>query len=288
VKTGIGMLTNGAKQLVKKVIGAAGLEVRRLPREEPVNEVTYSAYDEQILIGQYLEQLACKERFCVDIGASDGTSFSNTYALFQNGWAGLAVECDAEKFAALAVRLKNFAGAALSRCRVTPANVIGLLEAHGVPANFTFLSLDIDGYDYYVLEQLLERFQPSLICAEINEKIPPPIKFSVKWSPDYWWATDHFYGQSLAQLAHLGSRHDYALTRVEFNNAFLIQRAICPVAAVTPEAAYRTGYADRPDRKKKTPWNADMEALLTMPPQEGVEFLRKYFAKYEGKYICEL
>jgi hypothetical protein len=274
--------------MVKRMVRAAGLEIRRLPREESAIEVIYSAFDEQVIIERYIEQLACKQRFCVDIGASDGISCSNTYALFRAGWAGLAVECDGEKFTALAGRLRASSGAQLSNCRVTPENVESLLRAHGVPREFGFLSLDIDGYDYFVLERILEAYRPSLICAEINEKIPPPIKFTVKWESRYRWATDHFYGQSIAQLATLAMRYDYALARLDINNAFLIPHEICPVPALSPEAAYRTGYAERPDRKQKVPWNADMETLLTMPPQQGIEFLRKFFAKYEGKYICEL
>jgi hypothetical protein len=148
--------------------------------------------------------------------------------------------------------------------------------------------LDIDGYDYFVLERIMEAYRPSLICAEINEKIPPPIKFTVKWDPAYRWATDHFYGQSISQLAMLCTRHDYTLARLDFNNAFLMPREICPAPALSPEEAYQEGYVQRPDRKEKAPWNADMEELLTMPPEQAILFIRRYFAKYEGKYLCEL
>ena len=283
-------MINAAKRVVKKVFEAAGLEIhRRQPRAENVEEVINSAFDEQNIIREYLQQLLLQEpRCCVDIGASDGVSCSNSYALFRSGWSGLAVECDGEKFAALSSRLKGSAGVSLSRCRVTPDNVVMLLSAHGVPREFSFLSLDIDGYDHFVLESILQSFRPSLICSEINEKIPPPIKFTVKWDPSYRWATDHFYGQSIEQLARLSAQHNYALVRLEFNNAFLIPQKICPVPALTPEEAYRKGYVERPDRKEKLPWNADMETLLTLPPEEALQFILGRFAKYEGKFICEL
>jgi hypothetical protein len=63
---------------------------------------------------------------------------------------------------------------------VTPNNVVSLLLANDTPKEFAFLNLDLDGYDYFVLEQILTHYRPKLICKEINEKIPPPIKFSVK------------------------------------------------------------------------------------------------------------
>ncbi|MBI3663847.1 MAG: hypothetical protein HY234_12465 [Acidobacteria bacterium] len=276
------------KKAVKTVFRTAGLEIRKVQRVRGPENPVHSAFDEQIIVQDYLRQLPLGENFCVDIGASDGITCSNTYALFGAGWPGLAVECDGEKFAALAEHYKRFPGARLCNGRVTPENVVEVLKSHSVPERFTFLSLDIDGYDYFVLAAILQSFRPSLICTEINEKIPPPIKFTVKWDPGYRWATDHFYGQSISQLATLCERHGYALVRLEFNNAFLISQEICPVPALTPDAAYRRGYAERPNRLEKTPWNADVDLLLRLPPEEGVEFIRSYFAKYEGKYVCEL
>ena len=42
-------------------------------------------------------------------------------------------------------------------------------------------------------EEWLTRYRPELICAEVNEKIPPPLKFSVRWDPNYRWSNDHFW-----------------------------------------------------------------------------------------------
>ena len=44
------------------------------------------------------------------------------------------------------------------------------------------LSLDLDGNDIYILEELIKQIkQPSLIIAEYNAKFPPPIKFKIKY-----------------------------------------------------------------------------------------------------------
>jgi len=74
--------------------------------------------------------------------------------------------------------------------------------------------IDIDGYDYFVLDELLSAFRPAIICAEINEVIPPPIKFTVKWHPSYVWGENHFFGQSICQLNLLCEKYDYALVEL--------------------------------------------------------------------------
>ena len=147
----------------------------------------YSHLDEEYIINAYLKEDLGLEKggYCVDIAVSNGISMSNTYSLYKNGWSGLAVEFDARKFSYLASNYSAFSDVNLAKCKVRPQNVLSLLSANETPENFDFLSLDIDGYDFFVLEQILERYRPRLICTEINEKIPPPIKFTVKWYFSY-------------------------------------------------------------------------------------------------------
>jgi hypothetical protein len=258
---------------------------RELKKKDP-NIVSH--LDEQILISKYINELGLDSRTCVDIAASDGVTMSNTYALFRDGWQGLAVEYDDRKFAKLAHTYATFPGVNLAKCKVTPENVVWLLKANQLPKKIGFLSLDIDGYDYFVLEQVLSEFRPQLACVEVNEKIPPPIKFSVKWNPNYFWKVDHFYGQSISQLYTLCLKFQYALVELHYNNAFLIPSELNPYPSLTPEVAYQEGYLNRPDRKEKFPWNSDMETLLSLPAEEAMAFVKQYFSNREGEFICSL
>jgi hypothetical protein len=134
------------------------------------------------------------------------------------------------------------------------------------------------------LEQILTKYRPRLICAEINEKIPPPIKFTVKWNPAYAWAGDHFYGQSISQLHMLCTRTNYALVELHYNNAFLVPLECNPKSKLSPEEAYQSGYLNKPDRKDKFPWNSNMEDLLHMQPEQALAFIDAFFDKYKGMF----
>lgn len=246
----------------------------------------FSNLDEQSLIYKYVDELKIKDKYCVDIAASDGVSMSNTYALFRDGWKGLAVEYDPQKFSKLSRSYRKFLDVDLANRKVTPLNVTSLLNDHNVPVKFGFLSLDIDGYDYFVLEQILGEFRPALICTEINEKIPPPLKFTVKWDPKYAWNEDHFYGQSISQLHLLCTQFKYALVELNYNNAFLIPQEVNVYPELTPEEAYRKGYQEQSDRKKKFPWNDNMEEILSLPPEEAKKFVNSFFSKYQGQFEC--
>ncbi len=245
----------------------------------------FSNFDEERMLERFIKELLPPghSRTAVDIGAGDGVKSSNTYALFRAGWRGLGVEGDEGRARRLARAYKKFEGVTAVRALVTPANVVQLLRSHGVEDDFGVLSLDIDSYDYWVLDALLRSFRPRLVVTEINEKIPPPIKFVVKYDPEFR-LQHHFFGYSIASLEELCGQHDYALIALEYNNAFLAPRELEGVRPLGAARAYREGYLERPDRQERFWRNSDMEVLHTLEPAEAARFINQFFARHRGKY----
>jgi hypothetical protein len=134
----------------------------------------YSFNDEERIIADLFARLPLRHEFCVDVGAGDGLTMSNTHFLCAGGWKGLLVEYDPESFAKLAAVYRTTPAAMPARCKATPDSIRPLLAAYDVPRDFDFLSLDIDGYDHWVLESVLSEYRPTLVCTEINEMFPPP------------------------------------------------------------------------------------------------------------------
>lgn len=265
----------------RRALGDAWLRAKRRRTSDA------SALGELAVARELLGSLGIETGFAVDVAACDGVTKSNTLGLYETGWRGLAVEGNPERFARLARAYVELEQVALVRAWITPASICAILEAGGVPERPEFLNLDLDSYDHFVLDALLERYRPHLVCAEINEKIPPPIRFTVTYDPEHVWQLDHFYGQSIAKLHELCERRGYALVRLHYNNAFLV-----PVEhglpGLAPEEAYRAGYLDRPDRLEVFPWNADMEQLHAFGPADQLAFLRAKFAAYEGRYELDV
>lgn len=262
----------------------AGFEVTRVGRGE-AGAPTYN--ESQHLIDGYLAKcLGQADHVAVDIAAADGKTASNTYALFQAGWRGLGVEAASGVFARLALNYQALPQVTLHRGWVTPDNVNRILEACGIPREFGFLSLDIDGYDHDLLAALLgSGFRPRLICVEINERFPPPILFNLPYSPSYVYTGDGCSGQSIAMLDLLRRQHDYVLLGLDYQNAFLAP-ADCELRSVSPEEAYQVGFANRPGRNTRSPWLAEFEPLQTMPPEEAVRWIEERFTAHRGEFFC--
>jgi hypothetical protein len=219
----------------------------------------------------------------VDIGAGNGVRWSNSYALLLAGWKALGVEADPQKFALLSKVYGKFPAAHASNSLASPDNICTLLRNFDIEQDFGVLCVDIDGNDYWVLDAILTKFRPGLVVTEINENIPPPLRFVVKFHPDFQ-LRHHFYGYSIAALEDLCQQHNYGILELEYNNAFLAPRELEGAQFRDAASVYREGYLDRPERRQRFASNIDMEPLYSLSPGEGIQFLREFYASDEGNY----
>jgi hypothetical protein len=246
----------------------------------------YSHANEQQILAKYIQELlpVDQPKTVVDIGAGNGVRWSNSYALLLAGWKALGVEAEPKKYALLARVYRKFPAARATQSRVDPHNVAPLFREFNIETNFGVLCLDIDGNDYWVLDSILASFRPALVITEINENIPPPLRFVVKFDPDFQLRY-HFYGYSIAALEDLCEKHNYGILELEYNNAFLAPREIGASRFRSAAAAYKDGYLDRPDRKERFASNLDTESLHYLNPEEGLRFLHVFYAAHAGKYL---
>ncbi len=245
----------------------------------------FSHANEQQILAKYIEELLTGEqpRTVVDIGAGNGVRWSNSYALLQAGWRALGVEADPQKFALLSRIYRSYPHAQASHFRVRPDNIGLLLRQFDIERNFGVLCLDIDGNDYWVLDAILSDFRPALVVTEINENIPAPLRFVVRFDADFQ-LRHHFYGYSIAALEDLCEKHGYGILELEYNNAFLAPSEIGRARFRDAVSVYREGYVNRANRKQRFASNLDMEVLHSLNPDEGIRFLREFYAKDSGNY----
>jgi hypothetical protein len=138
-----------------------------------------------------------------EIGAADGLWLSNTANLVRHlGWRGVFVEIDqaaslrcAENYSELPVTIIN--------SRVTINNINDF-----VPKECGFLSIDVDGNDYWLWTALETR--PAIVCIEYNHrKIGEDI---ADYDPDYVRTPEFYsYGASRESMLSLAKYKGYEL-----------------------------------------------------------------------------
>lgn len=254
-------------------------------------DVDCSACGEYSHIKKILTGLNIHSGFIVDVAASDGVSQSCTLGFFKdNSWSGLAIEMDSIKFSKLSFLYANKFGIKLAKNKITPQNIAPLFFGYDVPKDISFLNLDIDSYDLHVIEAILKGgFTPLVISIEVNEKIPPPIFFTVDFYEGHVWSGDHFYGCSLTAACDIIRPFGYVLESLQMNNAIFIRRDIaCNLFDdVDVGIAYEVGYKNNLNRFALFPYNGNLECLQHLSKEDSIKFLSSFFGKYYGKFTLK-
>ncbi len=178
------------------------------------------------IIGKILETLPDRDNWCVEFGALDGVSLSNTRNLIEHAsYSAVLIEGSTTRFKELesnyshtekVTTLNRFVGFEVND------NLDHVLAGTSIPSNFDFLSIDIDGNDYHVWKSS-SRYSPKVVCIEFNQTIPNEVKFT---QPADAKVTQ---GSSLSALVDLGKAKGYELVCVEGVNAFFVKAHYFPL-----------------------------------------------------------
>jgi hypothetical protein len=176
----------------------------------------------------------------VEIGS--GSTGGNAAVLAHEcGWAGLMIDLSAEAIASAQRRFARNPLVALAVARVTPENVNTLLAQHTYEGDVDVLSIDIDSYDYWVL-QALTVCSPRILVLEYNALFGPERRVTIPLTHPVEGTPKGYGGASLAALTDLAGRKGYRLVACEEAgvNAFFLRHDTAPdVPAVSVAVAYR-------------------------------------------------
>ena len=205
----------------------------------------YSQTGETDVIRTIFDAIGEGGRFLVDIGAGDGRTMSNTRALLDDGWTGARFD------------LEDVPAEGVMGVRVTAENVEDILGDRGVPDGFDFLSLDVDGVDWWVMRAILRAgFVPRVVCVEINATIPRVPPATILYNPDHRFDDCNYYGASLGAWDLLFNARGYRLVHVQKNlNAFYALEGEMPAPSTLDGLCTDFEMAAHwpPDRKDR-PW----------------------------------
>jgi len=140
----------------------------------------FSQFGEDGIIEEIFKRLSdVSDKRCCEFGAWDGKFLSNTCNLITNhNYEAILIEADKKRFDELIYQFPdkkiikinkfiNFSG---------ENSLDNILENNNFNKDFDFLSIDIDGCDYWVFESL-SKFTPKVICIEFNPLIPNKVDF---------------------------------------------------------------------------------------------------------------
>jgi hypothetical protein len=189
----------------------------------------FSQNGEDGIIDVLTRQLNHPSRYFIEIGASDGLENNTSWLALARRYSGLMVDGDpmnVDRCRTLFSRL-NY-GLAISCIFVTVENA-HLIRELSLARKPDIFSLDVDGNDFYIAQELLTlELRPAIAIVEYNSAFGPDYSLAVPYQPDFRVAQRHgdslYYGCSISAYRRLFKRFGYHFLGVESNgvNAFFV------------------------------------------------------------------
>ena len=190
----------------------------------------YSQTDEDGVIAEIFSRIGISSHTFIEIGVEAGVECNSLWLLMQ-GWRGAWIEAD--EGCVYGIRASHHHWMETGRLRLlhrmaTAENINEMIAEARLPAEIDFLSIDIDGNDYWVWKAL-NALNPRVVCIEYNASWPPPARLVVAYDAEAAWSRTNHFGASLSALASLGEAKGYRLVGCTLagTNAFFVRGDLC-------------------------------------------------------------
>lgn len=142
-------------------------------------------------------------------------------------WNGVLIEADPSRYSELKILhdpLGNICINTEVSCQSTsPQSLLSILkrDAQYLPYDFDFLSIDVDGIDYWLLVNVLGGgYRPKCICIEFNPTMPIDLIYIQPRSDNIR------HGSSLSAMVELCNNSGYTLIETTLFNSFFIRNEL--------------------------------------------------------------
>lgn len=182
-----------------------------------------SQYGEDGIIEQIFNIIGEGSKWCVELGALNGTHDSNVWNLIRNKkWSGVLIEADQTYFERLQAEYAPDSGAVCVNEFVSfegDHSLDAIFMRTKIPKSFDLFVLDIDGNEYHLWDSLKE-YRPRVMVVEFNPTIPNEVAFVQPRDMSV------YQGSSLRSFVELGKQKGYELVAANEVNAFFVEKEL--------------------------------------------------------------
>lgn len=246
----------------------------------------FSQNGEDGIIQFLIQNTEIKNKIFVEFGVETYKEANTKFLLLNNGWSGLIIDGDKdamEKIASSDLHWKydlksigNF---------ITKDNINEIIKSAGIEGEIGLLSVDIDGNDYWVFENI-DCVNPQILIMEYNSMFGDTHKISVPYDENFVRSQKHYsnlyYGASIAALCDIANKKGYDLVGSNsFGNNLFFIRHDCNKLKIklTPKEAYvKSKFRESRDENGKLTFLSHKEGLelIKNEPVANIEDKKTY------------
>jgi hypothetical protein len=191
----------------------------------------FSQWGEDGIIQYLINNIDISEKSFIEFGVEDFIESNCRFLMMKDNWDGYVIDGSSFNIQILQQSYFFWRYNLTAVCAfITKDNINHLLSASSFPNEVGLLSIDIDGNDYYVLDEIITK--PSILICEFNSIFGPDRKISVPYNSNFDRTVAHysnlFWGASLSAINYAAEKKGLVLVGVNdaFNNAFFVRREL--------------------------------------------------------------
>lgn len=253
----------------------------------------FSQFGEDGIVDEILARIggvSNLDGWCVEFGAWDGEFLSNTCHLIRDkGYRAVLIEGDPRKCKQL--ERNHPSPDVVKVCRFVQlsgdSTLDRILQDTPIPDEFDFLSIDIDGCDYFIWESL-RRYTPKVICVEFNPTMPNAVDYVQP--PDF----ARKIGSSASALVRLAADKGYALVAVTHCNTIFVRNRYAEAVLGSPEALPLESLRDDSEHRRYVFSGYDGTIITSGPvslpwlgmnvPLGGLQYVPRLLRRFPSDY----
>lgn len=191
----------------------------------------FSQSGEDGIIQYLVRNIEIRNKVFIEFGVQDYQESNTRFLMMNNNWSGLVMDGSSKN-----IKRINEAGwfwlydLETKAVFIDKDNINDLVSSPKYK-DIGILSIDIDGNDYHILDQIdMNRLNPSILILEYNSVFGADRKISIPYDKSFVRSEAHYsnlyFGASLAALTGLANRLGYALVGSNSlgSNAFYVRR----------------------------------------------------------------
>lgn len=233
------------KKFLKKTLVSEKFKVKSLAKKWQIQDIPeknetnnklsfyeaslFSQNGEDGIIRYIFSQIGFEGRYFVEFGFGAHQCNSLRLILHEN-FKGLMMDGSEEqcRIFNLACKAKGISDVHAANAFINRDNLEHLIRSNNVPAEIDFLSIDVDGNDYWFWE-CLRCINPRVVCIEYNSGIGSKYSWTIPYNKEFERFSAHpsgfFAGASIKALESLGEKKGYRLIGCDTTgtNAFFLR-----------------------------------------------------------------
>jgi hypothetical protein len=211
--------------------GILSKEIRSIDITEPLSWEfsVFSQNGEDGIIDYLLSKLKKKNKYFIEVGASDGIECNSAYLAYVKGFSGVMIDGDSNSIKTAESIMHNL-GVEYVHMFVNLQNLIEIKNT-SLFLNPDVISWDTDGNDYFFVKKMFDiGFRPKIFVVEYNSVYGPEKELSVTYNENFDFKKMHdshlYYGCSIGLWKKLFNNHNYEFISVDSKgvNAFFVDK----------------------------------------------------------------